>query len=155
MKSKRMIRNVIFLFLGLMIAWGSRAVFAEFDPGDFGNLNCPEGYVCVTIEEYTLHWDICPITIPTEIPSSPTPTDEPTSTNTPPVESTSTPGVDPSETPPVVTDTPTDTPTQKPTKTPKPKCNNGGGNGPEGCSPSEKGHDDEDQTHPHKGGHKK
>jgi hypothetical protein len=31
----------------------------------------------------------------------------------------------------------------KPTKTPKPRCDNGGGNGPEGCSPSPNGNDDE------------
>ena len=148
-----MIRNVMFLLLGLLIGWGGRAAFANADPEGFSSINCPERYVCVTIEEYTLHWDVCPISVPTEVSGTPTPTNGPTSTNTPPVGSTSTPGVEPTptDTPPV-DPTPTDTPKEKE------KCNKGGGNGSEGCDPGnnpDKGHDDEDQTHPHKGGHKK
>jgi len=57
-----------------------------------------------------------------------TPTETPTQTETP----TETP------TPPTETPTPpppTETPTPPPTKTPKPKCNQGIGNGPEGCDP--------------------
>ena len=137
-----MMKHAVFALLGVLLVYHVQAAFANVDNENWGSTFCPKGYVCVTIEEYDLHWDVCPITIPTEVSSTPTPTDEPTPTNTPPVESTSTPGVEP-------TNTPTD-----PTHKPKEKCNKGGGNGSDGCDPGNNpdlGHDDEDQKHPHKG----
>ena len=114
-----MFRNVMFLLLGLLIGWGSRATFANVDDEGFSSINCPEGYVCVTIEEYALHWDVCPIDpnfTPT-VTTTPTdgPTETPTTTPTPTIEVTS-------------------TPTDDPTKEPKVNCNQGIGNGPD-CTP--------------------
>ena len=76
---------------------------------------CPEGYVCVTVEEYELHWDVCPVD-PNFTPTvTDTPTDEPTVTPTPEV---------------------TPTPTDDPTDEPRVNCNQGVGNGPD-CTPGQ------------------
>lgn len=66
---------------------------------------CPVGYICVTPEEYALHWDVCPI------------------------DPDWTPTVTPTDTP-EVTPTPTD-----PTEEPRENCNRGIGNLEEDCDP--------------------
>lgn len=85
---------------------------------------------------------------PTSVPSeTPDPTQTVIPTETPDPTQTIVPTIDPTETPKPDDPKPTRTPkpehTPKPTKTPKPDCNNGGGDGPEGCSPSPNGNDDE------------
>ena len=80
---------------------------------------------------------VCPVSSPTDTPPTATPRPTRGPTDVP----TATPSPDPTDTP-------------KPEPTAKVKCNNGGGNGSEGCSASDKGHDDEDQGHKHGGGHK-
>lgn len=84
---------------------------------------------------------VCVLASPTSGPTITFPTETPRPTRGPTDVPTATPPVDP-----------TDTPEPKPTK--RVNCNNGGGNGSEGCSPSEQGHDDENQDHQHGGGHK-
>lgn len=108
---KNIVLAVLFAVAGIIT--GVFAVYANDDPVTRGLVEgCPEGYVCVTIEEYALHWDVCPIdpnftSTPTE-----TPTDNPT-----------------------VTPTPIDDPTATPTLEDKEKCNRGIGNLAEGCDP--------------------
>lgn len=60
--------------------------------------------------------------------TTPTPTSTPTSTTAPPT---------PTATSTTVPPTATASPTATPEATPKPKCNQGRGNGPEGCSPGQ------------------
>lgn len=67
----------------------------------------------------------------TTVPATPVPS---TSVPNTPVPTTQ---VQPTQIPP------TSVPPVHPTKTHKPACNNGGGNGSEACSPSDKGNDDE------------
>lgn len=120
-----MIRNAVYLITGFLLATAG-AVFAGDGvtvrgAGSTQAEGCPEGYVCVTEEEYELHWDVCPID-PTY-----TPTVEETPTSPPP-----------SETP-----TPIFTPTLTPSLTPTPTdengereaCNRGIGNLEENCDP--------------------
>lgn len=76
---------------------------------------CPVGYICVTPEEYELHWDVCPID----------PNFTPTVTDTPNGNGGSTPT-------PEVTPTPTD----DPTKEPRERCDQGVGNGKD-CTPGQ------------------
>ena len=73
-------------------------------------VGCPEGYICVTAEEYELHWDVCPI----DPNFTPTVTDTPNGGPTP---------------------TPENTPTATPPVDEKEKCNRGIGNLEEGCDP--------------------
>ena len=106
---KNIVLAVVFAVAGAIT--GVFAVFANDDPAKRGLVDdCPEGYVCVTIEEYALHWDVCPID-----PNF-TPTDDPTPTLE-------------------ITPTPTDDPTATPTPEDKEKCNRGIGNLAEGCDP--------------------
>jgi hypothetical protein len=90
---------------------------------------------------------------PTATEEPPTPTMEPTSvpTDEPTMEPTHEPTREPTHTCPTHTPRPTSTPkpthTPRPTHTPQPthpSCNNGNGNGAEGCSPSDNGNNDED-----------
>ncbi len=96
----------------------------------------PEAETPIPTEE-----PVCVLASPTSGPTDTHPTETPQPTERPTNVPTATPSPQP-----------TDTPIPNPTKV---KCNNGGGNGPEGCSPSEQGHDDENQDHKHGGGHKK
>jgi hypothetical protein len=110
-----------------------------------------EPQVCIS----TVGYSSCPVTEPT-----PTPTEEPQvcSTDAPTITPTTEPTRPrPTGSPtnvPSATPTPVPTDTEVPEPTPKVNCNKGGGNGPEGCDPGnnpDKGHDDEEQDHPHKG----
>lgn len=95
-----------------------------------------------------------PESTPTIPPPRATATPEPTD-RTRPTE-TREPEVTPTMVEPTSTMEPTNVPSPSPEPTEKMSCNKGGGNGPEGCDPGNnpgKGHDDEDQEHPHEGGH--
>lgn len=83
-----------------------------------------------------------PLDFPPDATSSPVPTVEPTRTHSPRPTNTPTNTPEPTSTPsPVFTGTPepTFTPTVVPTR-----CDNGEGNGGEGCSRSDRGNNDED-----------
>ena len=63
------------LALALALAGAVAGVFGvsaghDFDPNEFPEW-CPPGYVCVTVEEYETHWDVCPV-----VEFIPTPTDD-------------------------------------------------------------------------------
>ena len=106
-----LIRNLICFGLGFLLGTTLLSAGANsplFDPGVIdGPLNCPPGYICVTREEYELHWNVCPI-VPTLVS---TPTDEPNGNPAPPPE--------PTDKPPEPTDVPTEE-TPEPTNTPTP-----------------------------------
>ena len=109
-------KNIV-LVIAFAVAGAITGVFAasaNVDNENWGAVDCPDGYVCVTIKEYELHWDVCPI--------------DPNFTPTP----TETPNGDPTPTP---TTEVTPVPTDKPTKEPKQACNRGIGNLEEGCDP--------------------
>lgn len=82
-----------------------------------------------------------PSLVPTEATPVPTQiTPDPTQVTPNPTQVTP----DPTQVTPDPTKPPCPTKTPKPTKTIKPPCNNGEGNGGEGCSPSDNGNNDED-----------
>jgi hypothetical protein len=74
----------------------------------------------------------------------------------PPLTITPPPVTPPVTPPPSVTPEPSPEPSpETPVETPRPHCNNGEGNGSEGCSPSENGNNDENDTSPSEDAHNK
>ncbi len=129
------------LVLGVLLGWVLRG---QSNAELLEALNLSRQCCCVC---QPTEFELVELPTATATPSeSPTPgpstTPGPTSTSGPGPTSTLV-SPNPTSPPPEPTNPPPEPTAPPPEPTQKPKCNNGGGNGSEGCSPSDQGNDDE------------